>query len=186
MWDDSDEEKEDANPSASERVSSCLHDFWISFEMTALEKFYVVRNHPGILVCFVVVFVVLLAAGLSVVISMANDKEQESRDEVYDLAVETGRWFSDALDRALLPLFTFSQFVSKSGGVFLRDFVRGASGWDEGSEFVGVRACTGRHRPGRRDAIEAEEDAEFATGVCGPALRPFVVGAGLPYYSGEL
>ena len=56
VWDDSDDGGEDSNPSASERVSSCLHDFWISFEMTALEKFYVVRNHSGILVCFVVVF----------------------------------------------------------------------------------------------------------------------------------
>ena len=51
--------------------------------------------------------------GLYFVLKLANEEEQTKKGDAIALAIQTGNWFSDTLDNALLPLFTLSQFVQQ-------------------------------------------------------------------------
>ena len=115
VWDDEDDddEEEEKEGSVVRKLESCTKDFWISFYMTVQEKLYVLKNHPSILVITAIFLAALLFAGIFVVLKFADEQEKASRDEAQDLAFETGNWFSDTLDNALLPLFTLSQFVQQ-------------------------------------------------------------------------
>jgi len=73
----------------------------------------VIKDHPSILLITIVIFVVLCAAGLSLVFLLPQTGEERAQQEAFLLAIETGQWFSDQLDRALLPLFSLAQFVSE-------------------------------------------------------------------------
>lgn len=53
----------------------------------------------------------LLVVGLGITRNLANSYESHRQQDALDRAIEMGRWISNSLDEALLPLFTMSQFV---------------------------------------------------------------------------
>ncbi len=61
----------------------------------------------------ILIFGGLASIGLYGVQKLAEEQENTSRQDAYDLALDTGAWFSHALDSTLLPLFTLSQFVQQ-------------------------------------------------------------------------
>jgi len=110
IWDDeADDELEEINVSWKEVITGV----WETFEMSCLEKMYVMRAHPMILVASVIVFAILCTISVLTVLDLARLEEASRRDEAQDLAVETGNWFSDRLDQAILPLFTLAQFIQQ-------------------------------------------------------------------------
>lgn len=58
------------------------------------------------------IFVILMVSGINTIRIFGNQREQEIRDKASELATETGDFFSDQLDRAILPLFSIAQFAT--------------------------------------------------------------------------
>mmetsp|Transcript_1931 Transcript_1931/g.3698 ORF Transcript_1931/g.3698 Transcript_1931/m.3698 type:complete len:950 (-) Transcript_1931:171-3020(-) len=72
----------------------------------------VIQTNPVVnLVVPLVLFVALCVAGGSVVTTHRVHAREESRRQAQTLAHETGAWFAQQLDQALLPLFSLQQFV---------------------------------------------------------------------------
>ena len=93
VWDDSDDgedgEDED-NPNldgaAEQQLAACLRSSTsLYLKMTMLDKFYVLKNHPMIIVSTMLVLAALLAIGLAVVYRLAEEREYASRDEAHDI-----------------------------------------------------------------------------------------------------
>jgi len=107
------EEDSDEKPKGKVNLVNSLRNTGATLRMGIKEKLYILKNHPWILLLTLFVFGCLFAIGLYVVLSLAHEQEQASRDEARDLATRTASWFSDALDRALLPVFALSRLVEQ-------------------------------------------------------------------------
>ena len=59
------------------------------------------------------IFLVLAGAGITICNIFAQAEEEQIRDQALTLAVDTGKWFSDQLDLAILPLFSLAQFATE-------------------------------------------------------------------------
>jgi len=70
-----------------------------------------IRNHPLILVWTLTTFIALCSIGISITIIFDQQDEDTHRQGARQLAIQTGKVFSDQLDRATLPLFSLAQFV---------------------------------------------------------------------------
>lgn len=70
-----------------------------------------VSIHKFILALSLVLFCILLGAGVAICMVYTNDQQEEIRDEALGLAKETGEFFSGQLDQAILPLFSMAQFA---------------------------------------------------------------------------
>lgn len=57
------------------------------------------------------IFLVLVGAGISITYLFAEAEESQVRDDALTLAIDTGKWFSEQLDLAILPLFSLAQFA---------------------------------------------------------------------------
>jgi sensor domain CHASE-containing protein len=68
-------------------------------------------KHPFIPIFCLLVFGFLCGSGIAIIKVVAYQEEQEIRDEALALAKDTGAWFSNQLDQAILPLFSMAQFV---------------------------------------------------------------------------
>lgn len=66
---------------------------------------------PILLVSFLI-FAALCAACIAIVVTVSKERQAEREDEAVALATETGRYFSEQLDRAILPLFSIAQFAT--------------------------------------------------------------------------
>lgn len=71
------------------------------------------QSHWPLLVVSFFIFVVLACSGISLLLIIFKGQEEELRDSVMDLAVETGAWFANELDFSILPLFSMAQFASE-------------------------------------------------------------------------
>ncbi|CAB9503529.1 sensor kinase/phosphatase LuxQ [Seminavis robusta] len=71
------------------------------------------NSHWPILLVSCLIFVVLAGAGISLYLVVATARDEELRDSILDLAVETGAWFAKELDFAILPLFSMAQFATE-------------------------------------------------------------------------
>jgi len=71
----------------------------------------VLRRYPYIAIVPLFVTVAFFGAGVALIMTFTKSSEAEVRAEARLLAVRTGQWFSDQLDRAVMPLFSLSQFV---------------------------------------------------------------------------
>jgi len=69
--------------------------------------------HIPILLISVLVFCVLCGAGISIYLVFVESEEDNTRAEALELSTETGAWFSDQLDKAILPLFSIAQFATE-------------------------------------------------------------------------
>mmetsp|Transcript_3443 Transcript_3443/g.5060 ORF Transcript_3443/g.5060 Transcript_3443/m.5060 type:complete len:753 (+) Transcript_3443:107-2365(+) len=110
VWDDEggDEEVEEEISFKQVVIGLCE-----TVKMSTMEKVYVIRTHPVILVVTLIVFAILCTVGVLTVLDLARREEEARKDEASDIAVETGNWFSDRLDQAILPLFTLAQFIQQ-------------------------------------------------------------------------
>lgn len=73
-----------------------------------------VRKHHTSLVIAFLVFAVLCGASVSIYTVFSNASEKRDRDGALQLADETGSWFADQLERALLvPIFSLAQFATE-------------------------------------------------------------------------
>ena len=57
------------------------------------------------------IFLVISGAGVTICHFFAKAEESEVRDEALALAIDTGKWFAEQLDLAILPLFSLAQFA---------------------------------------------------------------------------
>jgi hypothetical protein len=71
------------------------------------------KTHPQNACLAVFIFVVLVAAGISIITVFANAEREELREAALGLAEETGLFFSKNLDQAILPLFSLAQFANE-------------------------------------------------------------------------
>lgn len=72
-----------------------------------------IKSSPSVLLVPLAVWLVLLASGLGVAFSVRATSENSARNEALNLAESTGQYFSDQLDKALVPLFSLAQFVNE-------------------------------------------------------------------------
>ena len=73
--------------------------------------FRVACKTPSILLATLLVFAIFCAATVSLVVKFTDDEEDARLAVAREMAEETGLFFSRELDKALVPLFTMSQFV---------------------------------------------------------------------------
>ena len=69
------------------------------------------KAHPHILYLALFIWAAFLGAGVAICVVFERAHHEEMRDEARALATETGTFFSDHLDQAILPLFSLAQFV---------------------------------------------------------------------------
>jgi hypothetical protein len=73
----------------------------------------IIRNQLPILLVSILVFAALFGAGITLCRLHFESDEKERCDEAMDFAIETGAWFGNELDRAILPLFSLAQFATE-------------------------------------------------------------------------
>eukprot|EP00521_Asterionellopsis_glacialis_P009450 CAMPEP_0195287930 /NCGR_PEP_ID=MMETSP0707-20130614/4791_1 /TAXON_ID=33640 /ORGANISM="Asterionellopsis glacialis, Strain CCMP134" /LENGTH=812 /DNA_ID=CAMNT_0040347735 /DNA_START=80 /DNA_END=2518 /DNA_ORIENTATION=- len=110
IWDD-----EGGDEDVEEQITfkQVVVGLWETVKMSTMEKLYVIHTHPMILVVTLIAFAILCTAGVLTVLDLARREEEARKDEASDIAIETGNWFSDRLDQAILPLFTLAQFIQQ-------------------------------------------------------------------------
>lgn len=76
-----------------------------------LTRTWHITSFPILLVSFMI-FLVLAASGIAVGFITQSARDDEIRTDAMALAVETGQFFSNRLDQAILPLFSMAQFAT--------------------------------------------------------------------------
>jgi signal transduction histidine kinase/CheY-like chemotaxis protein len=71
------------------------------------------RKNRSILFFSFLLFAVLVAATVTLCHVISKASGEEIRESATELATETGDWFSQELDLAILPLFTMAQFATE-------------------------------------------------------------------------
>jgi hypothetical protein len=71
------------------------------------------KANPLILIVSLLIWAVMCGAGVALCVVFENDADRVLRDQAFAIAVETGAWFSDQLDQAILPLFSLAQFATE-------------------------------------------------------------------------
>jgi hypothetical protein len=71
------------------------------------------KLHPHNLLMCLALFLVLCAAGIAALMYAKSREDEQLEEEAIALAEETGAFFSDQLDQAILPLFSMAQFVNE-------------------------------------------------------------------------
>ena len=69
------------------------------------------RAHRTLLLLSTFIFLVLTGAGVTICYFFAEAEESQVRDDALTLAIDTGKWFAEQLDLAILPLFSLAQFA---------------------------------------------------------------------------
>lgn len=70
-----------------------------------------IRAHRTLLLLSVFIFSVLTGAGVTICYFVADAEESQVRDDARTIAIDTGKWFAEQLDLAILPLFSLAQFA---------------------------------------------------------------------------
>jgi hypothetical protein len=77
------------------------------------EQCKIVRRYPQTAMLAFFLFLILLAASVTLCASVYNAERKALEAEAMTLAEETGLFFSDHFNQALLPLFSLAQFVGE-------------------------------------------------------------------------
>ena len=85
----------------------------LSFGPSPDKQWSVMKSHPMIPMIGLLMFGVIMGSGICIIKVLECRHEEALKGEALSLAKDTGRWFSDQLDRAMLPLFSLSQFVNE-------------------------------------------------------------------------
>jgi hypothetical protein len=70
-----------------------------------------IQKHPSTFIASLGLFTLLVSCGVALCLYFENIELQALEEEALALAEETGLFFSNQLDRAVLPLFSLAQFV---------------------------------------------------------------------------
>jgi signal transduction histidine kinase/CheY-like chemotaxis protein len=89
------------------------HGLWKRLCASLILQYHVIRQNPSIWIVPILVFCSLCAPGLVIILTTDSSVDEEVRQEILALAEETGQWFSDELDMAILPLFSLGIFVQE-------------------------------------------------------------------------
>eukprot|EP00934_Nitzschia_sp_Nitz4_P008072 Nitzschia sp. Nitz4//scaffold74_size92883//42717//46457//NITZ4_004825-RA/size92883-augustus-gene-0.12-mRNA-1//-1//CDS//3329557601//8062//frame0 len=103
-------EEDGRNNVLQEATTTCFESFMYTLK--------VLQRRPSILIVSLLVMLALLAVGLSIVLIISSNADETNKRDALDLAEQTGNWFSDQLDQAILPLFSLAQFVGEIDGFF--------------------------------------------------------------------
>lgn len=72
---------------------------------------FATRGLRHIFLVSLLVFVILVSAGVALANGISRTNHRKVQTEALDLAIQTGDWFANELDMAILPLFSISQFA---------------------------------------------------------------------------
>ena len=72
-----------------------------------------IHSRISILLVSILIFATILSAGLVLINVVARSNTNSNRVDVERLAVETGQFFANELDKATLPLFSLAQFATE-------------------------------------------------------------------------
>jgi len=113
LWEENDDD---------DRYNCCelFSAFWQSRWYLMKRNVSVLRKHPHIILLSLLVFIVFAAASMIMIAVLAQSQRDDLENErlevrraAEELAAQTGKFFSDQLDRAILPLFSMAQFVQE-------------------------------------------------------------------------
>jgi len=68
-------------------------------------------GHTSAILLSLIIFLLLSGACIAIVLTISRSQKDALAEEARLLALETGNYFSDQLDRAILPLFSIAQFA---------------------------------------------------------------------------
>lgn len=85
----------------------------LSFREAATTHYQLAWDHPQNCVLAIFICLILAVSGVAIATVFANAKQDALQEEALSLAEETGLFFSQNLDRAILPLFSLAQFVTE-------------------------------------------------------------------------
>jgi hypothetical protein len=92
--------------------SGCFPNKYSYPTTTSLSKQWkICQQNPLIVATGLFVFALLIGAGLALCFVFSTSKRNQVQEQALTLAVNAGSFFSDELDKALLPLFSMAQFV---------------------------------------------------------------------------
>jgi signal transduction histidine kinase len=88
---------------------------WKRLKGSLVLQHHILRENPSTWIVPFLVFCSLCAPGLAIIgtTDSAPSDNGEVREEILALAEDTGQWFSDQLDAAILPLFSLALFVQE-------------------------------------------------------------------------
>jgi nitrogen-specific signal transduction histidine kinase/CheY-like chemotaxis protein len=72
-----------------------------------------IKSHWAILLVSALVFAIVCGGGFSLATLHSRGMQKEAHDGAIDLANETGIFFRDAFDKAMMPLFSLAQFATE-------------------------------------------------------------------------
>jgi signal transduction histidine kinase len=68
-------------------------------------------GHTPVFFVSLFIFLMICGASIAVVFTVAQSQKDAKEEEAIQLAMETGKYFSNQLDQAILPLFSMAQFA---------------------------------------------------------------------------
>jgi hypothetical protein len=77
------------------------------------QQIHLLKSNHLILIVSLLIWTLMCGAGVALCIVFEKETDRVLRDQASAVAVETGAWFSDQLDRAILPLFSLAQFATE-------------------------------------------------------------------------
>jgi sensor domain CHASE-containing protein len=111
VWSDEDGDQELNQDQVSCRL---IWNHLISeLELSWKNKWKTVTTHPYIPFVTLVCLAVLLSISIITTVQLNNAYRAEKELQVKDLALDTGRWFSEQLNKVVSPLFTLREFVKE-------------------------------------------------------------------------
>ena len=69
-------------------------------------------GHTPTFLVSLIIFFILCGSCLAIIMTISKSRQQAKEEEAMELAIETGQYFSDQLDGAILPLFSMGQFAT--------------------------------------------------------------------------
>lgn len=88
-----------------------IRDGNLSCVRSAFKWLHVAKAHPIIPIFSILLFGVLFGSSVAILQVVRRSDQDAIIDEATALAIETGDWFSNQLDLAILPLFSLAQFA---------------------------------------------------------------------------
>jgi sensor domain CHASE-containing protein len=103
----------DHSPVPPQKRRGCIAQFCLYVSSSAQFHLSMAKLHPQNVLISVLIFLVLCSVGIIVLMFAKSGEDEKLEDEAIAMAEETGKFFSDQLDQAILPLFSLAQFVNE-------------------------------------------------------------------------
>jgi len=121
--------EEDTGDNADEyAMMHCLQNTWTETKVSFQIKFRIIKHHPHIPIVTALCFLVLCTGGIIITYAYALQYAQQQQVAALNTAQEYGKWFSDQLALAALPLFALNQFVTELPGLLALPKLIGQAG----------------------------------------------------------